>query len=247
LILLNRPILNWNYYKTFERIQERPQEKVKVPARKDIHEDFPLRGFILCDDCGRPLTSCWSQGKTKKFAYYQCYFKDCESRQKSIPRHLLEGAFETLLAQIKPSPALCALAAAMFKDAWNQQAKLTSAGILGAKQKLVSIEKQIEQLVDRIIETSVPSAITRYEQRIAEFEKEKLLMEQTMQKQTLPQGRFEEMFELSMLFLANPLKLWHSGKLEHKRTVLNWPSKTVSHTAENQGFEHQKPPCPSGF
>jgi site-specific DNA recombinase len=42
---------------TFEKIQKRLTETVKVPARKDIHTDFPLRGFILCDDCGRPLTS----------------------------------------------------------------------------------------------------------------------------------------------------------------------------------------------
>ena len=71
---------------TFEKIQKSLTETAKVPARKDIHVDFPLRGFILCDDCERPLTSCWSQGKNQKFSYYMCYNKDCESKGKSIPR-----------------------------------------------------------------------------------------------------------------------------------------------------------------
>jgi hypothetical protein len=49
---------------TVERIQERLHEGAKAPARKDINFDFPLRGFILCDDCGKPMSSCWSKSST---------------------------------------------------------------------------------------------------------------------------------------------------------------------------------------
>jgi site-specific DNA recombinase len=104
---------------TFEKIQKRLNETVKVPARKELHVDFPLRGFILCDDCGRPLTSCWSQGKNEKFPYYMCYNKDCESKGKSIPRHKLEGEFEALLQTMSPTQPLFDLLASMFKDAWE--------------------------------------------------------------------------------------------------------------------------------
>ena len=54
---------------TFERIQERMRGTAKAPARKDISEDFPLRGFVLCDDCDQPMTSCWSKGRTKHYPY----------------------------------------------------------------------------------------------------------------------------------------------------------------------------------
>jgi site-specific DNA recombinase len=204
---------------TFEKIQKRLTETVKVPARKDIHVDFPLRGFILCDDCGRPLTSCWSQGKRQKFAYYLCHNKDCPSKGKSIPRDKLEGDFEQLLQTMRPTQPLFDLLSAMFKDAWEQQASHTTALIQSAKQKVVGIERQIEQLVDRVVEATVPSAITRYEQRIAQLEKEKLLMEESIYS-TPPQGRFEELFEHAMSFLSNPYKLWTLGQLAHKRTVL---------------------------
>jgi DNA invertase Pin-like site-specific DNA recombinase len=206
-------------FETFEKIQKRLNETVKVPARKDIHADFPLRGFILCDDCGRPLTSCWSQGKNEKFPYYMCYNKDCESKGKSIPRDRLEGEFEALLQTMRPTQPLFDLLASMFKDAWDQQAANTTALIHSAKHKIVGIEKQIEQLVDRVVEATVPSAVTRYEQRIAQLEKEKLLMSETLTT-TPPQGRFEELFEHALNFLSNPYKLWAFGELAHKRTVL---------------------------
>lgn len=49
---------------TFTRIQERLKSTAKAPARKDISQDFPLRGFVHCGDCDKPMTSCWSKSKT---------------------------------------------------------------------------------------------------------------------------------------------------------------------------------------
>ncbi len=204
----------------FEKIQLRLKGYAKAPARKDITLDFPLRGFVLCGDCSRPLTACWTQGKTKKFPYYLCYYQDCASKRKSIPRDKLEGEFEVLLSTLKPTRELFDIATAMFKDAWNQQSQHTAEMLKVAKQNIQSIEKQIGLLVDRIIEASLPAVIGKYEQRIAGLEKEKLLLEERLHSQHKPQGRFEELFELTLIFLSNPQKIWQSGQLEHKRAVL---------------------------
>ncbi len=42
---------------TYEKIQERLNKGVYAPWRKDIKEDFPLRGAVACDCCGTPLTA----------------------------------------------------------------------------------------------------------------------------------------------------------------------------------------------
>ena len=52
-------------YKTFEKIQTRLTMGVLAPARKDISNDFSLRGFVTCGDCNKTLRSCWSTGKYK--------------------------------------------------------------------------------------------------------------------------------------------------------------------------------------
>ena len=93
-------------FEAFEKIQARLKSTAKAPARKDINGDFPLRGFILCNDCGKPLTACWSQGKYQKYPYYLCATKGCASYRKSIKRDELETAFEGLLRRLEPSPNL---------------------------------------------------------------------------------------------------------------------------------------------
>ncbi|MEM8596841.1 MAG: zinc ribbon domain-containing protein, partial [Pseudomonadota bacterium] len=87
-----------------------------------IDADFPLRGFVACDDCGGPLTSCWSTSKTgKKHPYYMCFRKGCGSYRKSIRRDRIEGAFEDLLASLTPAQTLFALMRRMFEDAWSHR------------------------------------------------------------------------------------------------------------------------------
>ncbi len=205
---------------TFQKIQHRLTKQAKAPARKDISADFPLRGFIECDHCDRPMTGYWAQGKYKKFAYYSCYDKSCEGRKKAIPRAKLEGEFEEMLATLRPSEDLFNVAKAMFKDAWDQQYAQTASLLKATKHKVLGIEKQMEQLLDRIMESSNSTVIGKYEQRISELEHEKLIWAEKMTSQPQKHGTFEEMFELSMNFLLNPQKLWQSSRIEHKRAVL---------------------------
>ena len=94
---------------TFETIQARLKRTAKAPARKDINADFPLRGFILCGDCCKPLTACWSKGKNKKYPYYLCPTKGCASYRKSIKREELEAQFEDVLQRLEPTENLFGL------------------------------------------------------------------------------------------------------------------------------------------
>lgn len=147
-------------FETYQRIQERLTGTAKAPARKDISSDFPLRGFIHCDDCGTALTACWSTSKTgKKHPYYLCKTKGCESYRKSIRRDTLEGDFEALLKTLEPSRNLFQLARAIFKDVWDMRlAQVQSTG-KDLRQKAAQIEKQIDALVERTVEASSTSVI----------------------------------------------------------------------------------------
>jgi hypothetical protein len=57
---------------TFQKIKNRLNGNAKVPARKNINIDFPLRGFVTCGHCGTPLTACWSTGRHARYPYYLC-------------------------------------------------------------------------------------------------------------------------------------------------------------------------------
>lgn len=57
----------------FKRVQDKLDGKAKnIPIYKKDHEDFPIRGIVICHKCGRRLTASWSKGNGGKFAYYRC-------------------------------------------------------------------------------------------------------------------------------------------------------------------------------
>ena len=74
---------------TYEKNQARLSAKPKAALRRDTSEDFPLRGSVLCDSRGRPLTGCWSKGRNKSYPYYLCQKRGCENKGKSIPKQVM--------------------------------------------------------------------------------------------------------------------------------------------------------------
>src|SRR5690606_13319516 len=44
--------------------------------------NLPLRGFLVCPECGRNLTGSASKGRTNRYYYYHCV-SSCGFRQKA--------------------------------------------------------------------------------------------------------------------------------------------------------------------
>ncbi|HEV2845261.1 MAG TPA: zinc ribbon domain-containing protein, partial [Thermoanaerobaculia bacterium] len=64
---------------------------------RSANPDFPLRGFVTCGHCGKPLTGSWSQGKMRqRYAYYHCPPK-AHGLRTNISRPELDGKFVGLL------------------------------------------------------------------------------------------------------------------------------------------------------
>jgi site-specific DNA recombinase len=92
-------------FETFQRIQDILHGRKRPAARKDINEAFPARGYVCCDDCGKPMTACWSKGKNRHYPYYLCDTRSCASYRKSFPHAKIEEGLEAVL-QAMQSPHL---------------------------------------------------------------------------------------------------------------------------------------------
>jgi site-specific DNA recombinase len=106
-------------FETYKKNQARLSGAANVPTRKNLNFDFPLRGFVVCGDCGGLLTACWSQGRSAKHPYYLCIKRGCPSYKKSIKRDVIEGQFRELLESLRPSPEFFQIAYEMFEEHWN--------------------------------------------------------------------------------------------------------------------------------
>ena len=206
---------------TFERIQQRRKQVAKAPARADISTDFPLRGFVTCGDCNKPLTACWSTSKTgKRHPYYWCHNRACDNHRKSIRRDVMERDFESVLQTLTPSTGMLAVAKRMFKTAWDDRLSQAEAVRDGIGVKIRKLDKQINGLLDRIVESTNTTVITAFETRIDTLEREKQVLAEQQSQKAKPAHSFDEMFELATAFLANPWKLWESGNISLRRMVL---------------------------
>ena len=208
-------------YATHLKIIERLKGAAYAPARKDISNDFPLRGFVLCDTCGVSLTACWSKSKTgAKHPYYLCRKKGCPSYGKSIRRDALESAFEDLLETMQPSTETFELARRMFGDAWERRSAEAGATSKRLKNRARQIEKEITSLLDRIVAAKNDAVVNSYEKRISDLESEKVLLEENAVKCSVPESSFEEVFELAISFLSNPWEIWKKRDITLQKVVL---------------------------
>ena len=205
---------------TYQRIQERLNGKPKAPARRDMSADFPLRGFVICDDCETPLTSCWAKGRATHYPYYHCRTKGCDSYGKSIKRDDIEGQFTKLLSSMTPSPQLVKLAYDVFSALWQQRVDKAADRKVHLTRELKQIEREVDQFLDRVVDAESSTLIKTYEKRINALEVKKAETAERIAKCGRPSQDFDTSFRTAITFLANPQKLWGSDHYPHKRIVL---------------------------
>ncbi len=223
-------------FEVFQKNQDRLNGVNRTPKRSNLNEGFPLRGYVCCAVCETPYTSCWSTGSHGRYPYYLCQKRGCEMYGKSIRRDDLEGAFEALLLTVKPSASLFKVARAMFEELWDRRMSQGKVQAKALASQLAKIEKQVAQLLERVMDARVPTVIAAYENKIEALEKSKLLICEKLGSQGAPKSTFEKSLERAMEFLSNPWNLWSSGRLEDRRTVLKLVFAKPLYYNKNTGY-----------
>lgn len=108
----------------------------------------------------------------------------------------------------------------MIRDIWNERSALLEDAIKSGQRRLRETDKQIETLLDRIMDATNPTVIKAHEDKIAVLERDKLKLREKLETKAPEKGTFDNMLELSLKFLANPYNIWETGNITLKRTVL---------------------------
>jgi hypothetical protein len=130
---------------TFYRVQAILDGRVVVAGpRPRNHPDFPLRGFVRCDTCGRPLTGSWSKGRAGGYyAYYHCQ-RQC--RAVNVSKVALEGEFVELLAELQPSAGFMRLVKEHVLAVWHALQKESRVAATVAERRTNTIQQQLDRL-----------------------------------------------------------------------------------------------------
>ena len=118
-------------------VQDTLRGKKKSVPKKTVDDSFPLRGFVKCGHCQAKLTSGNVKGRSKTYAKYWCWNKQC--KKTSVSREKLEADWLNFLTDMQPA----------FDALVNVLPILANANahkrIQDAEQKQHQIDKQLEE------------------------------------------------------------------------------------------------------
>jgi site-specific DNA recombinase len=115
--------------------RKRGQYKLKVASNATL----PLRGFLICHQCGKLLTGSSSKGYSKYYSYYHC-FDGCTCRYRADH---VNNLFVYELRKYIPRPEMIDVYKITLLEAWHDQ---TSHLQGDRKQMLAQIKEQEEKL-----------------------------------------------------------------------------------------------------
>ena len=208
-------------YETFLAIQERLKGRTRTRSGNDTEEDFPLRGFVLCDSCGRPLTGGWSRSKSgKKYAYYHCFKRGCERQGKSVPRQTIEDEFVKILSDLQPHKDVAKVAANMLRDLWDRNTAAVSDRRADLNKQVKRLKQDQEKLLDRILATENDTLVVAYEERIARSQSEQARCEEKLAELGKASPSFDELFEHTLDVLSNSCDIWKNRDRDWKSVLL---------------------------
>ncbi len=204
---------------TFQRVQDiLAGRRITITARQRNNPDFPLRNFVHCGHCHKPLTASWSKGKMgTKYAYYRCQNRRCVS-PANVPRLDLEAGFLAFLRQQQPDAGYLRLFHKVVLDVWND--KQTDATALMRK-----FEKQVDELRERkkkLNEAFVfQQAITAddYEQMRYALNGEMAVAELNLSQSRIDEIEVEKVLDFAENLLLNPAGVWQQSQLEQKQRL----------------------------
>ena len=202
--------------RVFFRVQAILDGRYEMTAPRQRHDpDFPLRGYVRCEACGKPLTASWSKGRSDYYAYYHCRGR---CRAVNISKAKLEELFVDELARLQPTAGFMRLVKDRVLDAWR--------GLKGdAQQRIAEIErkqKSIRERLDRLDEAFL------YERSIDidtyDRHREKLREELTLAQMDRHASELEEMDVEGILAFAERVlpsasNLWVQSSLNQKQRL----------------------------
>lgn len=216
---------------TFELIQKRlKKEETKARVRIDISPEFPLRGLLLCSDCGNKLTAANSKGRSKTYSYYYCVQRECPLYSKSLAKVDVERDFRTLLLHNRLKTNVSELVDLTFERVWREEVHDLKRQQVLKKQNQDQLKEKVRGLSE-LARTARSDEVKRaYEDHIEETLREMAAEGSTAEERDL-NVPYRTALDKSTALLNNPVSIWDMvGVIEKHRLFYFLFEKRLAYT-----------------
>lgn len=197
----------------FNQAQDALAGRVRNKAKKRQHEDWPLRRFVLCGSCSKPMTSGWVKNRAgKPYGYFFCEQKGC--RSVSVRKEVIERDWLLLLGMMEPSAELLARCPEIAKATWNHRKERAEDEQRQLKTRLIEQQGLNKQAIAALVQGKISEEdFTVMKQAITEETK---LLEHGLLTLEQERATLKELMETTGIRLQNLSRWYQSACLSEK-------------------------------
>jgi site-specific DNA recombinase len=200
---------------TFYRAQAVLDGRVVVSGpRQRNHPDFPLRGFVRCDVCDRPLTGSWSKGNAH-YAYYHCQ-RQC--RAVNVSKAALEGAFVDELALLQPTTGYMRLVKDRILHLWEQRHAEAKDRTAEQERRVKTIPQKLDRLHEAFL-CSESIDLTSYGRQRDKLREELMLAKIEHHAEAVDELDVQGILAFAERILPRASDLWVQASLDYKQRL----------------------------
>jgi site-specific DNA recombinase len=201
---------------TFDAVQRALGESRTGSSRKRVNLDFPLKGTVLCGECGCALTASKSTGRNStRYGYYSCWRMGCG--KVSVRAEILESDFLRFLARLQPKPAYVRLLREIVLDRWKEAEANVSVELANLSKRMEKLEEKRVRLVDLLAERRITQEA--YDATVEKLEDELRLARVTRRELQIDQIDVESLLDLAEVLLQNVASMWMAARPEQKQLL----------------------------
>ena len=146
---LHDPIIEVDIFNQVQEIFQKGNRKDIRPSKYNIK--FPLRGHLICNNCGNKLTASSSKGRKKYYSYYHCQNGCTERHQAS----LINSTFNDYLKSFSVSDEVIKLYKEIIKDVFEEQKGSKKSKILKLNKEIASLDNNLKDLDDKLLSSDI--------------------------------------------------------------------------------------------
>ena len=220
------------FHEVQRRLKNRPKHKIYEKWRAD----FPLRGFIICDDCRNPFTSSWCSGNGGKYPYYYCKTKGCKPKPKMNLATTMHEQFAEVLLKLTPHPTVLCVLEDILKDGYGEKAASFKKVQNLKSAEANDLSNEISELVGAIVKERDPQIEKEIRKRVDMLRLRRDAIEDDIcQLPSLPD--VEGIVRKAIGFMSDMNLLWKAGERKKTEMVLNLAFNGKIHFKSGVGFK----------
>lgn len=241
---LHEPIIDYAIYQKVQDVLSGRKRTDGSGERYRIKNAlYPLRRFLVCSLCERPLTGGANTGKTKSYESYHC--PRCtikrDGARLSIPRQKAHELFEAQLSIAEPQDWVPGVFREIVLRRWNDEFKSAQKALTGIDNRLQELKRNKARLTDLLIERKISDE--SYTEKENEYTITRARLEAERSELKIKEENKERIVDNAAHFLVNLPEAWRKMSIDNQQKFQNalFTTKVIVHPNQTFGTPQFSP------